>query len=281
MRKTMIASLLLVWICGITYAQQPKQDASIQLVRSATLVINYGGQRILLDPMLGDKGSLGSISGKGVTPSVDLVLPIDEIVKGLDFALVTHAHLDHFDDKAFSVLDKSLKIYCQPTDRHVFLYRSFWDTDAVIDSIVHNGVTIIRTEALHGTGRIQKAMGESSGYVLKAEGQPVVYIIGDGVWTQDIYDNIEKYKPDYIVVNSGGAVAKGYEATPIIMDEKQVMALVQECGDARVIAVHMDAVDHCRTTRAILRKEADKYNVSQDKLIIPKDGETVLLDVMQ
>lgn len=280
MRKTMIASLLLVWICGITYAQQPKQNASIQLVRSATLVINYGGQRILLDPMLGDKGSLGSISGKGVTPSVDLVLPIDEIVKGLDFALVTHAHLDHFDDKAFSVLDKSLKIYCQPTDRHVFLYRSFWDTDAVIDSIVHNGVTIIRTEAQHGTGRIQKAMGESSGYVLKAEGQPVVYIIGDGVWTQDIYNNIEKYKPDYIVVNSGGAVAKGYEATPIIMDEKQVMALVQECGNARVIAVHMDAVDHCRTTRAILRKEADKYNVSQDKLIIPKDGETVLLEVM-
>lgn len=273
MKKTIFASLLLACICSVAFAQQPK--ASIRLVRSATLLIDYGGQRILLDPMLGDKGSLGSISGKGVTPSVDLVMPIEDITKDLDFVLVTHAHLDHFDDKAFAVLDKSLKVYCQPEDRHIFLYRSFWDTDAVTDSVTHKGVTIIRTEAQHGTGRILKAMGESSGYVLKAEGMPVVYIIGDGVWTQGVYNNIEKYKPDYIVVNSGGAVDKNYKSTPIIMDEKQVMALVQESGKAKIIAVHMDAVDHCRTTRTVLRKEAKQNQVSTEKLIIPEDGEAI------
>ena len=240
-------------------------------------MIDYGGQRILLDPMLGAKGTLGSFSGKGVTPSVDLPIPLEDIKKDLDFLLVTHAHLDHFDDKAFEFLDKSLKVYCQPADKHVFLYRSFWDTEVITDSIVHEGITIIRTEALHGIGKIQKAMGASSGYILKAKGMPVVYIIGDGVWTQDIYANIEKYSPDYIVVNSGGAVVKGYEATPIIMDEKQVMALIQESGKAKVIAVHMDAVDHCRTTREVLCKEAKRNNVSADKLIIPKDGESIVL----
>ena len=34
--------------------------ARIQLIRSATLKINYGGTTFLVDPMLGDKGSFES-----------------------------------------------------------------------------------------------------------------------------------------------------------------------------------------------------------------------------
>ena len=60
----------------------------------------------------------------------------------------------------------------------------------------------------------------------------------------------------------------GYDATPIIMDERQVMALIQESSDAKIIAVHMDAVDHCLTTRAVLRNEAKKMNIGNDKLLL-------------
>lgn len=39
-------------------------------------------------------------------------------------------------------------------------------------------------------------------------------------------------------MNSGGAIMPGgNDATPIIMDELQVMALIQESGDAKIIAV--------------------------------------------
>lgn len=100
----------------------------------------------------------------------------------------------------------------------------------------------------------------------------------NAVWTQGIANNIGRYNPDYIVVNSGGAVMPGgYDATPIIMDERQVMALIQESGDAKIIAVHMDAVDHCLTTRAVLRNEAKKMNIGNDKLLIPEDGEIISL----
>jgi hypothetical protein len=37
----------------------------------------------------------------------------------------------------------------------------------------------------------------------------------------------------------------------------------------------MDALDHCRTSRASLRKKADAQHVSPQKLLIPQDGETV------
>jgi hypothetical protein len=34
------------------------------------------------------------------------------------------------------------------------------------------------------------------------------------------------------------------------MDEEQTLALLTASGKATVITVHMDALDHCRTSRA-------------------------------
>lgn len=121
-------------------------------------------------------------------------------------------------------------------------------------------------------------MGKTSGFVLSAKNQPTIYIMGDAIWTDEIRNNITRIKPDFIIVNSGGARIKGFEELPIIMDEMQTMALVAASGNAKVIAVHMDALDHCRTTRASLRKEADKNGVSKNKLIILEDAEILNLE---
>jgi hypothetical protein len=61
------------------------------------------------------------------------------------------------------------------------------------------------------------------------------------------------------------------------MDENQTMALIGESGKAKVIAVHMNALDHCRTTRELLRQKAERLHIGKDKLIIPQDGEVVKL----
>ena len=45
----------------------------------------------------------------------------------------------------------------------------------------------------------------------------------------------------------------------------------------RLIAVHMEATDHGQTTRAILRNEAMHYEIEMSRLIIPEDGETIIL----
>ena len=66
------------------------------------------------------------------------------------------------------------------------------------------------------------------------------------------------FNPDYIVVNSGGAIFPEFSKTdgPIIPDENEVMQILDELpSHIKLIAVHMDAIDHCQTTRAILRNE--------------------------
>lgn len=74
-----------------------------------------------------------------------------------------------------------------------------------------------------------------------------------------------------------GAVIPGCESNPILMDEVQTMSLIHESGEAKVIAVHMDALDHCRTTRAKLAQKAADLKIGKDKLMIPQDGELIYL----
>lgn len=252
-------------------------NASIQLIRNAALVINYAGRKILVDPLLAPKDAYDSFTGAARNPTVDLPLPVEEITKDVDLVLVTHTHRDHFDPVASHALDKSVKLINQPADDAYFKNEQFINAETVEESTVWNGISVYRTGGEHGSGEVLKLMGTVSGFVLKAEGQPTIYIVGDSIWMPLVAQSIEKYKPDYIVINSGGAIWPGYETTPILMEENQVMQLIKESGNAKIIAVHMEALDHCRTTRTSLRQKANECNIGAEKLIIPANGETVTL----
>ena len=142
------------------------------------------------------------------------------------------------------------------------------------------GMAIHRVSGHHGFGKIGEMMGPVSGYVLTAEGCPTVYIMGDCKWENCIRETVERFKPDYIVVNSGGAVFPEFSKVDgcIIPDEAEVMQMLDELpGQIKLIAVHMDATDHGQTTRAILRNEALHHGVDMSRLLIPEDGETIKL----
>lgn len=253
------------------------KNARFQLIRNATFILEYNGTKFLFDPMFAKKGGHFSISGKLVSPLVDLPISESDIKKNTDVIVVTHTHFDHFDEFAAKSLDNEIPIIHKSFDKKFLTDNNFTNLNEIIDSLVYNNTTFISTYAQHGTGEILAAMGEVSGYILKAINQPTIYIVGDSVWTQDIYNNIDKHKPDYIVVNSGGALVPKFESTPIIMDEYQVLSVIQESKEAKVIAIHMDAIDHCATTREVLKEMAKNNNISNEKLLIPNDGEVLEL----
>ena len=70
----------------------------IRLIRNATLKMEYAGKQILVDPLLGAKGSFGSALGVNPNPRVNLTMPVEEVLDGLDFTLLTHNHPDHYDE---------------------------------------------------------------------------------------------------------------------------------------------------------------------------------------
>lgn len=61
--KRITTTLLFISLFLCVYARGNAAESQIQLVRNATLLIDYAGHHILLDPMLSPKGALGSVRG--------------------------------------------------------------------------------------------------------------------------------------------------------------------------------------------------------------------------
>ena len=74
---------------------------NVQLIRNATLLLDSSHGRILVDPMLRAAGTSPPIENTPnprPNPLVELPIPAEDVLDGVDLCIVTHLHLDHFDD---------------------------------------------------------------------------------------------------------------------------------------------------------------------------------------
>ena len=126
------------------------KPVNIQLIRNATLKINYNGKTILVDPMFSPKHQFMSFvePDKNLNPTLDLPLPIEEITEGVDTLLVTHTHPDHLDPLAVQTLDHNLPTYVQPCDKDVVSGYGFNDIKAVEDVMTFDGIEVTRTTGI-------------------------------------------------------------------------------------------------------------------------------------
>ena len=85
----------------------------LQLVRNATLKIQYAGYVILVDPVLAEKETLRSALGVNKNPRVHLNMSVDEITKGTDLVLLTHNHIDHYEPSVRQYLPQSIPFFTQ------------------------------------------------------------------------------------------------------------------------------------------------------------------------
>ncbi len=116
-------------------------------------------------------------------------------------------------------------------------------------------------------------MGTVSGFVLEAEDEPTLYWAGDTIWYAPVEQVIAAKQPDVIVTHSCGATWKG--SAPIVMDAEQTIAVCVAAPNSRVIATHMEALDHATVSRADLRQYADARGIAAAQLLIPADGDTL------
>lgn len=251
--------------------------ARLQLVRNATAIIRYGGRTLLLDPFLSPAGALPAFTNTPnprPNPLVELPMPAAQVVAGVEATLLTHPHVDHWDPVARELLPKDGAIFVQPADLERVTTAGFTAARAVESTLTWEGITITRTGGQHGRGDTGQRMGTVSGYVLERAGLPTIYIAGDTIWCPEVADAIRTHAPDVIVVNAGAA--QFLEGGLIIMGLDDVVEVCRAAPRATVVAVHLEAVNHCLLTRADLREGLRRADV-RSTVHIPRDGEDLTL----
>jgi L-ascorbate metabolism protein UlaG (beta-lactamase superfamily) len=234
---------------------------NITLLRNATLILETRAGRILVDPMLDPAGARPPVEDTAnpvLNPTVELPVPAEEVVRGLDAVLVTHCHKDHLDGTAERLLPRDVPVFCQPEDEDR-LRAIGLDARAVDESLEWNGIGVHRVPAQHGHGAMAGSLAPVSGFVLDD-----LYLAGDTVWYDGVRRTIEQFDPRVVVVNAGGAsFLDGHLIVMGIDDVREVAARVPV-----VVCVHLEALNHCFLTRAELA-------AAVPGAVIPRDGETV------
>jgi len=247
----------------------------LRLLRHATLLLELGGRCLLVDPMLNAAGvapPVPNTPNQLPNPLVDLPADTLQSIGKAEAILVTHLHDDHLDAGAIELLPKGLPVACQPEDADTLRGHGFRDVRPVDGAIDLDGISLARMPARHGRGEIGEQMAPASGFVLRAQGDREVYVVGDSIWCDEVDQAIADHTPEVIVVNAGAA--QFLEGGPITMDAEDVVKTARAANGAAVVAVHMEAINHCILTRDELRDVLEVEDVA-DTVFVPADGETL------
>jgi L-ascorbate metabolism protein UlaG (beta-lactamase superfamily) len=247
------------------------------LIRHATLRVQAGGLHLLVDPQLDPAGARPPIPDTPEprnNPLVELPEPAQVVVDGLDGVLVTHLHEDHLDRTALELLPRDAPLVCQPPDEAALREHGFADVRPAADHADLGPVAVARTDGRHGHGELADRLAPVSGFVLSAPGEGTLYVAGDTVWCDEVATALDEHRPDVVVVNAGAARFRAGD--PITMDADDVVAVARHAPETRVVAVHMEAVNHCLLTRADLHQRLLEEDLA-GRVTVPEDGAEVPL----
>ncbi len=248
----------------------------IQQIRNATLVVHYAGKKFLIDPFLAEKGTYSpfpnSIRQEQQNPLTKLPFSIDEIVGQADAVILTHLHLDHYDDAAKNALPKDIKMFVQnEEDASSVRSDGFRNVEVLKEDTVFEDIHLIKTKGEHGRGEILKLAGLVCGAVFKHPSERTLYIAGDTVWNADVQEEIDAHLPEVIVVNAGDN--QFLEGGSLVMGKDDVYEVCKAAPKAKIIASHMEAVNHWTLSRDELKKFIKDKGISSN-VLVPDDGES-------
>ena len=259
-----------------------KQSVQVQQIRNATAKISYAGKTFLLDPFLAKKGAYpgfpGTFNSQLRNPLIELPMPVEEIMRGVDAVIVSHTHLDHWDGGDHQFVPKTIPLFVQDeADARLIRGQGYTNVRILGENTLFEGVQLTRTGGQHGTDemyanrQLAEGLGKAMGIVFQAPGAKTVYVVGDTIWRSEVDQALARFKPDVILLNAGDARMVGFTGS-IIMGKDDVLHAYQRMPGATIIATHMDAINHMTLSRKELKEHVKQHGI-QDRVRIPADGD--------
>lgn len=242
-------------------------------LRNATALLTLGDHRFVIDPMLGDAGSLIRFKPIGGRPNPLVPLPPEatEALASATDAIVTHDHPDHLDGAGAAWLrGRRLATWTNPVALPALLRRGI-DARPLEDGAL--GMRVETIVSAHGKGIVGRLLGHVTGFFLAHPGEPSVLLAGDTILTPALKGAVQRLRPDVLVLPAGAAnFGIGGD---ILLTPDECLELAQLTPGVTVLN-HLEALDHCPTTRRDLVEKVARAGLST-RVRVPADGESLSL----
>jgi L-ascorbate metabolism protein UlaG (beta-lactamase superfamily) len=241
-----------------------------QLIGGPTVLIDYGGLRILTDPTFSEPGEYAG----GLVKTTGPAITSDELGH-IDMALVSHDHhADNLDPAGRELL---------PGIDHVFTTTAGaerlgagvtgldpWETATVGD------VTVTGLPALHGPVGSEEVTGPVIGFLLSADGLGTVYVSGDNASVDVVRAIAERVAPVDVAILFAGAVqlARRFDGAYLTLSSDRAAEAAIVLGASLVIPAHFEGWAHF-TQGADTLRAAFHGNGIADRLALLAPGEAV------
>lgn len=247
-------------------------------IRNATSIIEFANKKFLIDPLFAPKGKYdgfeGTLNSHLKWPLVELPFSIEKILE-VDAIIITHLHKDHFDEVACEKIPKDMCIFCQNNeDKKVLENYGFENITVLCEDTKYCDIKLSIIKAQHGTDyaikNLKSRLGEVCGVVFQHKSEKTLYLAGDTIWNDFVDEAINKYKPQILILSVGDAINLKYGS--IIMGKNDLIIAQKKIKDVKIIANHLEAVNHTSVTRKQLQEFILENNI-QNYVLVPKDGE--------
>lgn len=253
----------------------------ITWVGASTMVISFGDLTILTDPALGRSFEMGDPNDpkdhETLRTHQRLAAPVEVNLEAVDLVLLSHAHIDHFDQQAELDVDRSMRLLLPAADEKALAGKGFENLEAM------NWGETLQIDA--GTGKIRitavpahhskdpataRALGLGNGYwaeFSRLDRRWTMYWTGDTMPTDEVIYAVRSFgRPDLMVPHVGGVGVTG-PFGQISMGANDVVALAAAVCPAYVLPIH-------HSTYAFYREPIEKLSEASE-------GQQYRLDVVR
>ncbi|MFE3444155.1 MBL fold metallo-hydrolase [Nocardia sp. NPDC059180] len=239
-------------------------------VGGPTLRLRYAGLTWLTDPTFDAPRdypgpvTLHKLDGPAVSP---------EQVGPVDVVLLSHdEHADNLDSSGREFAATVPIVLSTPgaADRMngVRGLRN-WETFTVGE------VEVTGVPALHGPEGCEPFSGVVTGFVLRAAGEPTVYVSGDNASVDVVREIVERVgQIDVAVLNVGAANVGLFGDADATLNARTALQAAELLGEAVIVAVHGEGWAHFSETLDHLGRTFE-YAGRRAQLVIPPLGESV------
>ncbi|MFW8634452.1 MBL fold metallo-hydrolase [Cribrihabitans pelagius] len=238
-------------------ARSAGSEVQLRWLGGATLEIEAAGLRILTDPCLGE----GAEAFRMPDPNEMFDLAKGPEVKmharltpfpGLghaayDLVLLSHAHEDHFDQKAQAWLGRKLPLLCSAHDAGALAQKGF-----AAQALAHGAarrfeapagrVTVTALPAVHSLSpRVSQILGLGNGYLIDVEAAGVrkrIYWAGDSFLAGPVAAALDAQPAPDLFIPHIGAVGGSGALGPISMSGAEAAEFAAQLAPGAVLPVH-------------------------------------------